>query len=176
MFADFRVHGLNMTFFQCFHHRSSPSYRKEKGGLPPDFLWSLVALANFTRLSLLKAAHAVMSGAAYRKSGSPVLFNPCTLVRTRGTRPGGKAWWQARDLSHNERITLTPPTTNPQGGSLTNVGARSPRKAECILWPAWSTNSRAPCRCASASATAFYRRMRRRPCAAPASTPPAGNR
>jgi hypothetical protein len=21
MFADFRVHGLNMTFFQCFHHR-----------------------------------------------------------------------------------------------------------------------------------------------------------
>ena len=28
--------------------------------VPPDFLWSLVALANFMRLSLLKAAHAVM--------------------------------------------------------------------------------------------------------------------
>jgi hypothetical protein len=27
---------------------------------PPDFLWSLVALANFMRLSLLKAAHAVV--------------------------------------------------------------------------------------------------------------------
>jgi hypothetical protein len=51
---------------------------KKKEGLPPDFLWSLVALANFMRLSLLKAAHAVMSGAAYRKSGSPILFNPCT--------------------------------------------------------------------------------------------------
>ena len=38
-------------------------------GLPPDFLWSLVELANFMRLSLLKAAHAVVSGAAYRKSG-----------------------------------------------------------------------------------------------------------
>jgi hypothetical protein len=28
--------------------------------VPPDFLWSLVALAHFMRLSLLKAAHAVM--------------------------------------------------------------------------------------------------------------------
>src|SRR5271167_4446428 len=37
--------------------------------LRPDFLWSLLALANFMRLSLMKAAHAVMSGAAYRKSG-----------------------------------------------------------------------------------------------------------
>jgi hypothetical protein len=26
--------------------------------VPPDFLWSLLALANFMRLSLLKAAHA----------------------------------------------------------------------------------------------------------------------
>ena len=30
MFADFRVHGLNTTFFQCFHHRSTPTYRKRK--------------------------------------------------------------------------------------------------------------------------------------------------
>ena len=35
----------------------------------PDFLWSLSALAKFMRLSLMKAAHAVVSGAAYRKSG-----------------------------------------------------------------------------------------------------------
>jgi hypothetical protein len=35
----------------------------------PDFLLVLVALANFMRLSLLKAAHAVVSSAAWRKSG-----------------------------------------------------------------------------------------------------------
>ena len=79
MFADFRVHGLNTTCFQCFHHPVFTYLQEKKEeGLPPDFLWSLVALANFMRLSLLKAAHAVMSGAAYRKSGSPILFNPCT--------------------------------------------------------------------------------------------------
>jgi len=37
---------------------------------PPDFLWSLLALANLMLLSLLKAAHAVVDGATYRKSGS----------------------------------------------------------------------------------------------------------
>jgi hypothetical protein len=35
-------------------------FAKSYGGLPPDFLWSLVALANFMRLSLLKAAHAAV--------------------------------------------------------------------------------------------------------------------
>jgi hypothetical protein len=39
--------------------------------VPPDFLSSLVALANFMRLSLQKAAHANLSGAACRKSGWP---------------------------------------------------------------------------------------------------------
>jgi penicillin V acylase-like amidase (Ntn superfamily) len=39
-------------------------------GAPPDFLWTLAALANFMRLSLQKAAHAVLDGATYRKSGS----------------------------------------------------------------------------------------------------------
>ena len=34
---------------------------KKKDGLPPDFLLSLVASANLMRLSLLKAARAVMS-------------------------------------------------------------------------------------------------------------------
>jgi hypothetical protein len=37
MFADFRVHGLNKTFFQCFHCLSTPTYRKEKGGASPGF-------------------------------------------------------------------------------------------------------------------------------------------
>ena len=36
----------------------------------------LVALAKFMRLSLMKAAHAVVSGAAYRKSGSAPHFSP----------------------------------------------------------------------------------------------------
>jgi len=39
--------------------------------VPPDFLWSLVALANFMRLSSLKAAHANLADAGCRKSGSP---------------------------------------------------------------------------------------------------------
>jgi hypothetical protein len=39
----------------------------------PDFLRTIAALANFMRLSLLKAAHAVLGGATYRKSGSVIL-------------------------------------------------------------------------------------------------------
>jgi hypothetical protein len=35
----------------------------------PDFLLSLLALANFMRLSLMKAAHAGVGGAPCRKSG-----------------------------------------------------------------------------------------------------------
>ena len=38
--------------------------------VPPDFLSSLVALANFMRLSLQKAAHANLAIATCRKSGS----------------------------------------------------------------------------------------------------------
>jgi hypothetical protein len=36
------------------------------------------------------------------------LFNPGTLLRTWGTRPGGKAGDEARDLSHHQRMTLRP--------------------------------------------------------------------
>jgi hypothetical protein len=39
--------------------------------VPADFLWSLMALVNLMRLSLLKDAHAVMDRATCRKSGSP---------------------------------------------------------------------------------------------------------
>src|SRR3984885_11865296 len=28
--SRFRVRGLNTTFFQCFHHRSTPTYRKRR--------------------------------------------------------------------------------------------------------------------------------------------------
>ncbi len=37
---------------------------KAKVGLPPDFLSNLLALANFMRLSLSKAAHADAGGAS----------------------------------------------------------------------------------------------------------------
>jgi hypothetical protein len=38
--------------------------------IPPDFLLGLVRSTHFMRLSLQKAAHAAIGGAAYRKSGS----------------------------------------------------------------------------------------------------------
>jgi hypothetical protein len=69
------VRGLSRTWVEhdLFPMLSPPVYNdlqeKKKESLPPDFQWSLVALANLMRLSLLKAAPAVMSGAAYRKSG-----------------------------------------------------------------------------------------------------------
>ena len=56
-------------------------------GLPPDSLWGLLALANFMRLSLKKAAHAAVSGAAYRKSGTPPLV-PGPGFPARGTTKG----------------------------------------------------------------------------------------
>jgi hypothetical protein len=58
-------------------------------GLRPDFLWGSVESPNFMRLSLQKAAHANMVGAAYRKSGSPVFFVPRTPISCRG-------WWRCR--------------------------------------------------------------------------------
>ena len=42
---------------------------KKRGGLPPDFLWSLVALASLMRLSLLKAAHVAVGQC--RVAGNP---------------------------------------------------------------------------------------------------------
>jgi hypothetical protein len=93
------VRGPKMIFFDCF---LADRYRKSCGGLPPDFLWSLVALAHLMRLSLLKAAHAVVSGAAYRKFGSPVLFGPRTLRRTWGTRPVPTGFCQKTDSAENQ--------------------------------------------------------------------------
>jgi hypothetical protein len=53
----------------------------------PDFLWTLAALASFMRLSLLKAAHAVLDGATYRKSGTPV-FGQGGRAAGSGSPPG----------------------------------------------------------------------------------------
>jgi hypothetical protein len=49
------------------------SFERRCGRLQdPDFLWNWLALTNFMRLSLMKAAHAVVSSAAYRKSGGVI--------------------------------------------------------------------------------------------------------
>jgi DNA-directed RNA polymerase len=45
--------------------------RKKKEGLPPDFLWSLLAPAHLMRLSLRKAAHAAVG--EYHVAGNPGL-------------------------------------------------------------------------------------------------------
>jgi hypothetical protein len=52
----------------------------------------MAALANFMRLSLLKAAHAVLGGATYRKSGSAILDqypSPSGLGSRLATGPPG---------------------------------------------------------------------------------------
>jgi hypothetical protein len=55
---------------------------------PPDFLLGLVRSTHFMRLSLQKAAHATMGGAAYRKSGSErALCARCGIPRTSTVRP-----------------------------------------------------------------------------------------
>jgi hypothetical protein len=72
------VRGLKMAFPNAFTRGATeprPGY-KSFGGLPPDFLFRLVASAHFMRFSLKKTAHAVVSSAAYRKSGSPHRFRP----------------------------------------------------------------------------------------------------
>jgi hypothetical protein len=51
-------------------HSQYRGHCRSLGCAPPDFPWSLLALANLMRLSLLKAAHAVMDGATCGKSGS----------------------------------------------------------------------------------------------------------
>ena len=45
------------------------SFERRCGRQDPDFLWNWLALTNFMRLSLMKAAHAVVFSAAYRKPG-----------------------------------------------------------------------------------------------------------
>ena len=50
----------------------------------PDFLWNWLALMHFMRLSLMKAAYAAVSSAAYRKSGVIARSGLLFPKRTRG--------------------------------------------------------------------------------------------
>jgi hypothetical protein len=45
-------------------------------GLPPDFLYTLLALANSMRLSLMKAAHADVGGAPWQEIRVAHRFRP----------------------------------------------------------------------------------------------------
>jgi hypothetical protein len=47
--------------------RAGPANRRSLHYAPPDFLWRLVALASFIRLSLRKGAHAALSGAVWQE-------------------------------------------------------------------------------------------------------------
>jgi hypothetical protein len=59
----------------------------------------LVRSTNFMRLSLKKAAHATMGGAAYRKTGSErALCARCGIPRTSTVRPG--LAWNVRRIGH----------------------------------------------------------------------------
>jgi hypothetical protein len=109
------VRGLSRTWVEheLFPMLSPPVYtylqEKKEEGFPPDFLWSLVALAHLMRLSLLKDAHAAVGEC--HVAGNPgcpsCLTHARESPRTWGTRPGGKACEEARDLSPNQRSTLT---------------------------------------------------------------------
>jgi hypothetical protein len=70
--------GTMMIGFRCFPNLMA----KAMVGAPPGFPVWLGGIKELLRLSLQKAAHANMGGAAYRKSGSPHLFVPRTLGRT----------------------------------------------------------------------------------------------
>ena len=67
-------------------------------GLPPDFLSNFLALASFMRLSVLKAAHTNMFGAAYRKSGSAPSFSAHVRFGERGAPVGIRLGQKRRDL------------------------------------------------------------------------------
>jgi len=45
--------------------------KKQRGAIPPGFPVSLVGSTNFMRLSLMKAAHAIMAGDAQTSTSVP---------------------------------------------------------------------------------------------------------
>ena len=70
-----------------------------------------MALANLMRLSLLKAAQAVLSGNAL-EIGSPILFNPCTR------NPANLDWIRKKASAILERVLRVGPETLGSGEAL----------------------------------------------------------
>jgi hypothetical protein len=78
---------------------------KKKEGLPPNFLWSLVALASLMRLSLLKAAHAAVgechvAGNPGRPSSQPMYAK----VREHGAPVQGARLVRKREISRPTNV------------------------------------------------------------------------
>jgi hypothetical protein len=71
------MYGLKAVPFKTEYFRSL--YRRRVPHVPPDFLSNLVALPNFMRLSLQKAAHVNLADATCRKSGSRQRTWPKTI-------------------------------------------------------------------------------------------------
>jgi hypothetical protein len=65
----FRIDHSHVVLSFCFTLAPSFEHRQNLVCVSPDFLSRLLALAKFMRLSLLKAAQAVVFSAACRKSG-----------------------------------------------------------------------------------------------------------
>jgi hypothetical protein len=64
--------------------RAGPANRRSLHYAPPDFLWRLVALASFMRLSLRKGAHAALSGAVWQE----IRYAPVGMTKLRAAFPG----------------------------------------------------------------------------------------
>ena len=61
------VFHLPLLMTQCRTYGARILLGIDSPALPPDFLWNLVASANFMRLSLRKGARAALSGAAWQE-------------------------------------------------------------------------------------------------------------
>ena len=65
----------------------------------PNFLWGFGDPTNFMRLSLMKAAHGVLGGAAYRKFGSFAFFAKGGIRDIRGSLPSPNVDFLSRSLT-----------------------------------------------------------------------------
>ena len=104
----------------------------------PDFLWSLVASANFMRLSLLKGAHAASSSAAWQE------------IRVRGWTPAAgrcsvnvEGEFEMDDAQRRLILSLSNGESKAHDGCMTFMpwimlaAARHPRPTltrSCSLW------------------------------------------
>jgi hypothetical protein len=78
----------------------------------PDFLWSFVGSLNFMRLSLKRAAHAVLSRAAYRKFGATrSFFARCGIPRL----------FAPDLLRHNDFSSVPQPTAFDSHGKVVSL-------------------------------------------------------
>ena len=76
---EIRIRGTTKIRFECF-----PLAQPQWLGLRPDFLSSLLALMNFMRLSLMKAAHEDVGGAPWQEIRVAPTFSAHVRLGERG--------------------------------------------------------------------------------------------